>query len=66
MIPIEVENRIAKYFFHLFLPHEVMIKIEDKLLPTCIWTEEEDLDYNELVRWAIEIIDRQLENKKFR
>ncbi|MBP2243379.1 hypothetical protein J2Z40_004017 [Cytobacillus eiseniae] len=66
MIPKEVENRIAKYFLHMFLPNEVMIKIEDRLLPTCIWTKEEDLDHEELVRWAIEIIERQLENKRLR
>lgn len=66
MIPKEVEKRIAKYFLHMFLPNEVMIKIEDRLLPTCIWTKEEDLDHDELVRWAIEIIERQLENKRLR
>lgn len=66
MIPIEVENRIAKYFFHTYLPNEVMMDIENRLLHPCIWGEEEDLDHNELVRWAIEIIDRELENKKIR
>lgn len=50
----------------MYLPDDVMIKIEDKLLPSCIWTEEENLDYDELVRWAIDIIDSQLENKRFR
>lgn len=57
MIPTEVENRIAKYFFHMYLPDEVMIEVEDRLLPSCIWNEEEDLDHDELVRWAIEIIE---------
>lgn len=66
MIPIEVETRIAKYFFHRYLPNEVMNEVEGRLLPSCIWKEEEDLDHDELVRWAIEIIDRQLENKRFR
>lgn len=66
MIPTEVENRVAKYFFHRYLPEEVMIKILDKLLIPCIWNEEEDLDLDELVRWAIEIIDEQLEDKRFR
>ncbi|WP_340085186.1 hypothetical protein MHB50_09320 [Siminovitchia sp. FSL H7-0308] len=66
MIPIEVENRIAKYFLHMFLPVDVLIKIEDRLLPACIWTKEEDLDHDELVRWAIDIMDRQLENKRLR
>lgn len=66
MIPIEVENRIAKYFFRMYLPDEVMNQIEDRLLPPCIWSEEEDLDHDELARWAIEIIDEQLEDKRFR
>lgn len=66
MIPIEVENRIAKYFFHKYLPNEVRIEVESRLLPSCIWTEEEELDHDELVRWAIGIIDRQLSDKKFR
>lgn len=66
MIPSEVENRIAKYFFHMYLPGEVMMKVEDRLFPSCIWTEEENLDHDELVRWAIDIIDKQLEGKSFR
>lgn len=67
MIPIEVENRIAKYFFHVYLPDEVMIAIVERLLPTCtLAIEEEDLDFDDLVRWAIEIIDHQLEDKRFK
>jgi hypothetical protein len=66
MIPSEVENRIARYFLHMYLPDEVRMKIEKRLLPSCILNEEEDLDQDELVRWAIEIIDKQLGNKRFR
>jgi hypothetical protein len=33
----------------MYLPDEAMIQIEDRLLPTCIWSEEEDLDHDELV-----------------
>lgn len=66
MIPEEVENRIAKYFFHNYLPDEVMIEIVDKLLPPCIYTEEEDLDFDELTLWALEIIREQLEDKRFK
>ncbi|WP_210367963.1 hypothetical protein [Bacillus sp. REN3] len=66
MIPTEVENRIAKYFFHRYLPEEVMMKIVDELLATCVWNEEEDLDIDELVSWAVEIIDQQLKDKRFR
>ena len=60
MIPIGVENRIARYFFYNYLPKEVMMIIENKLLTHCIWHEEEDLDFDELVSWAIEIIKQQL------
>jgi hypothetical protein len=34
MIPIEVENRIATYFFHHFLPEEVMEQIVELLSAT--------------------------------
>ncbi|MGY3718834.1 hypothetical protein ACWE42_25380 [Sutcliffiella cohnii] len=40
--------------------------VEEKLLPSCIWDEEESLDQDELVRWAIEIIDKHLEDKRLR
>jgi len=64
MIPIDVENRIAKYFFHKYLPEEIMNEIESRLLPSCIVSEQQDLDHEELVRWAIEIMDRGFENKR--
>jgi len=38
-----------------------MNEIEDKLLPPFTWLEEEDLDNDELVSWAIGIIEKQLE-----
>ncbi|MCD8503121.1 MAG: hypothetical protein LRY71_17550 [Bacillaceae bacterium] len=66
MIPVEVENRIARYFLHMYLPEDVMMKVEERLLPSCILNEEEDLDQDELVRWAIEIIDKHLGDKRFR
>lgn len=66
MIPTEVEIRIARYVFHRYLPDEVMAEIEDKLLPVCIRDDEEHLNHDELVRWAIEIIDKKLENKRLR
>jgi hypothetical protein len=66
MIPIEIESRVAKYFFHRYLPEEVMVKIVDRLLTACVLDEEEDLDFDELVRWAIEIIDEELEDKRIR
>ncbi|PLR75293.1 hypothetical protein CU633_21860 [Bacillus sp. V3-13] len=66
MIPTEVENRIASYFFHRYLPEEVMTKIVDRLLTHCVWNDEKELNFDELVSWAIEIIDQQLEDKRFR
>ncbi|WML37963.1 hypothetical protein RCG19_11960 [Neobacillus sp. OS1-2] len=42
------------------------MKIVGRLLTACVWDEEEDLDFDELVRGAIEIIDEQLEDKRFR
>lgn len=66
MIPEEVENRVTKYFFHNYLPDEIMMEVVDKLLPSCIYTEKENLDFNELVRWAIEIIKEQLEDKRLK
>src|SRR5690625_5041115 len=50
----------------LVCPLEEEMTIEDRLLPTCIWSEDEDLDHDELVRLAVEIIDEQLEDKHFK
>jgi hypothetical protein len=66
MIPLEVENRIARYFLHRYLPDEVQKALEEKLLPSSIWNDEEDIDEEELVRWAIEIIDKELRDKRFK
>ena len=60
MIPSEVESRIAKYFSHMYLPNDVMRKVEARLLPSCISIEDGAIDYDELVRWAVEVIDIQL------
>lgn len=64
MIPSEVENRIAKYFFHMYLPNETMMKVEETLLYNCLLAG--NTDHDELVRLAIEIIDHHLEDKKFK
>lgn len=66
MIPVEVENRIAKYFFHNYVPEDVMALIEDALLMHCLEYEEEDLDFDELVLWAVTIIREEMYGKKFR
>ncbi|MFD1037194.1 hypothetical protein ACFQ3N_01965 [Virgibacillus byunsanensis] len=55
MIPEDVENRIAKYFFHNYLPDEVMMEIAVTLLPPCIYNEEEDLDFDELILWLLKL-----------
>lgn len=64
MIPERVEIRTAKYF--MYLPDEVMREIKGKLLPICIWAEEEELNHDELVRWVLEIIDKKLNGKSFK
>ncbi len=56
LIPGEVEARIARYFIHMYLPAEITWEVEDKLLPPCIWLDDIELDHDELVRWALEII----------
>lgn len=66
MIPEEVEIRIAKYFFHMYLPDDIMREVEEKILPPCIWLDREELDYDELVREALEIISKQLDGKQFK
>lgn len=66
MIPLKVENRIARYFFHIYLPEEVMSKVEEKLLNSCVLVEDENLNHDELVSFAIDIIDEQLERKRMR
>lgn len=67
MIPVEVENRIATYFFHRFLPDEVMEQIVELLLPLCLEADdEESLDQDDLVRKALTIIEAGLEGKSFK
>ncbi|QUW21262.1 hypothetical protein JSQ81_15830 [Sporosarcina sp. Marseille-Q4063] len=64
MIPSEVENRIARYFFYIYLPEEVMLNVEEKLLNSCVLVEDENLNHDELVNFVIDIIAEQLEGKK--
>ncbi|MGF2616338.1 hypothetical protein ACQUWN_12130 [Rossellomorea aquimaris] len=37
--------------------------VEEKLLSSCIW--KDDIDQDELFRWAIEIIDQEKRDKRF-
>ena len=66
MIPEEVELRIAMYFFHMYSPDKIMWEVEEKLLTLCLKLDEEELDHDQLVRWALEIIDKQLDSKSFK
>lgn len=67
MIPIDVEHRIAVYFLHQYLPEDVLNELEGILLPLCLLVDEEkDLDKDELVKRAIQIIEHHLEDKCFK
>lgn len=66
MIPIEIENRIAKYFFHMYLPEEIRIEVEYRLLEVCDHFDENELNYDELVLLAIRVIDDLLDGKSFK
>lgn len=67
MIPEEVENRIARYFFHNFLPEDLMYEIEDLLLPQCLCEEnEEDIDIDSLVYQAVIMLQDQLHGKSIK
>lgn len=64
MIPVEVENRIAKYFFHNYLPEEIMDIIIDLLIPQCLNVEDtEDIDHDKLVMDALLILLDRLDGK---
>lgn len=60
MIPIEVENRIALYYFHHFLPLPIMEELEALLVSFCLEDVEPSAD--EVIRQAISFIDNALEN----
>ena len=62
MISSEVEDRIARYFFHRYLPEDVRLEIVGKLLPFYLIDDDEDEPpADEMVKLAIDIIDSQLE-----
>lgn len=58
MISQEVENRIARYYFHRYLPTSVMDELESLLLPHFSGDEEPSAD--EIVMIAIKYIDEAL------
>ncbi|GAB2318548.1 hypothetical protein IRB23SM22_08060 [Alkalibacterium sp. s-m-22] len=59
MIPSEAEDRLARYFFHRYLPDEIMMEIENLLVP--FYLEDELPPENDMVKLAISIIDNGLE-----
>lgn len=62
MISSEVEDRIARYFFHRYLPEDVRLEIVGTLLPFYLIDDDEDeSSADEMVKLAIDIIDSQLE-----
>ncbi len=60
MISSEVEDRIARYFFHQYLPEDVRLEIVGTLLPFYLIDDDEP-SADEMVKLAIDIIDSQLE-----
>jgi len=61
MIPAEVENRIATYYFHRYLPDKIMEIVVNGLLTRCLESGDEEIDMDEMVLWAIHIIDKGLD-----
>lgn len=61
MISSEVEDRIARYFFHRYLQEDVRLEIVGKLLPFYLIDDEDEPSADEMVKLAIDIIDSQLE-----
>ena len=49
-------NGINRYW-----PDEIMEKVEEGLLTRCLEIEEEEIDMDELVLWAIRVIDDEID-----
>ncbi|NLX75689.1 MAG: hypothetical protein GXZ13_07715 [Synergistaceae bacterium] len=73
MIPEDVENRIAKFYFHNYLPWDIMEELEMLLLPFYLpdgdrqkdeIMEEEIAD--EVVKIGIEFLMAELEKRNKR
>ncbi|UUX35210.1 hypothetical protein [Fundicoccus culcitae] len=61
MISEEVENRIARYYFHRYLPTSILEELESLLL-LCL--EEDEPSGYEMVRLAISYIEKnKIRNK---
>jgi hypothetical protein len=59
MISVEVEVRIALYYFRNYLPDEIMMEIEEKLLP--FYLEDVEPSDDDMVKLALTIIESALE-----
>lgn len=59
MIPSEVEDQIARYFFQRYCPDNIMLELEEKLLP--FYLEDEEPQTEDMVKLALTIIDNTLE-----
>ena len=60
MIPSEVEDIIARYYFQRYLPDKIMMELEEKLLP--FYLEDEEPVAEDMVKLALTIIDNALED----
>jgi len=58
MISEEVENRIARYYFHNYIPTKIGEEFESLLLP--YFLEDDEPDPDEMVRMAISFINDAL------
>jgi len=58
MISQEIEDRIARYYFHRYLPDHIMVELESLLLP--YFLEEEEPSADDIVRMAVKYIDDAL------
>lgn len=62
-----MENRIARYFFHNYLPEEIMYELIDLLIPQCLNVENEgNIDQDALVLEAVLILQERLEGKSIK
>lgn len=59
MIPLEVENRIARYYFQKYLPEKIMMELEEKLLP--FYLESTEPPEDEVVKLTLTILNTNLE-----
>lgn len=67
MIPEEVEDRIARFYFYNYLPDDIMYELEMLPLPLYIsdyGDEQEDPPSDEVVKIAIEFLMEALDEEE--